>query len=75
VSTYSNMVLTITTEYIGPSSKAFLDRQTRAHMGGLSFDSIEKTQLPELAKWVNVSAGLLIGKDKAQALADRIARL
>jgi hypothetical protein len=69
------MVLNITTEYIGPSSKAFLDRQTRAHMGGLDFNDLQKANLPELAKWVNTSAGLLIGKDKAKELSDRISKL
>ncbi len=75
MSTYSDTVLKMTTEYIGPSSKAFLERQTRAHMGGLDFDNLERSQLPDLAKWVNTSAGLLIGKDKAKQLADRIAKL
>jgi hypothetical protein len=44
-------------------------------MGGLDFGAVERSHLPELAKWVNTSAGLLIGKDKAKQLADRITNL
>ncbi len=75
MSQYSEMVLKLTTEYIGPSSKPFLERQTRSHMGGLDFNNLERAHLPDLAKWVGVSAGLLIGNDKAKDLADRIAKL
>ena len=52
-----------------------MQRQTSAHMNGLDFEAIEKQHLPELAKWVNISAGLLIGKEKAKTLADKIAAL
>lgn len=75
MSTQSEAVLKLTIEYIGPSSKAFLERQTRAHMNGLEFGNIERSHLPELAKWVNISAGLLIGKDKAKDLSDRMVKL
>lgn len=72
MSDISDKVLKITVEYIGPSSKAFLERQTRSHMEGLDFANLQKDQLPDLAKWVGISAGLLIGKDKASALAQKI---
>ncbi len=75
MSSVSDRVLTITTEYIGPSSKNFLERQTRSHMGGLEFNAIDRTHLPELAKWVNTSAGLLIGKERSQELSDKILKL
>lgn len=72
MSDVSERVLKITVDYIGPSSKAFLERQTRSHMEGLDFVNLQKAQLADLAKWVNISAGLLIGKDKASDLAQKI---
>jgi hypothetical protein len=65
-------VLKITVDYIGPSSNAFLERQTRSHMEGLDFANLQKAHLPDLSKWVGISAGLLIGKDKANDLAQKI---
>jgi hypothetical protein len=72
LSDVSEKVLKITVDYIGPSSKTFLERQTRSHMNGLEFADLQKTHLPELSKWVGTSAGLLIGKDKAGTLAQKI---
>ena len=72
LSDISDKVLKMTVDYIGPSSKAFLERQTKAHLNGLEFANLQKGDLPELAKWVNVSAGLLIGKDKASDLMQKI---
>lgn len=72
MSDISDKVLKITVDYIGPSSKSFLERQTRSHMKGLDFVDLQKTHLPDLSKWVGISAGLLIGKEKASDLAQKI---
>ncbi len=71
----SDKVLKLTLAYIGPASQKFLERQTVSHMGGLAFTTLEKKHLPELSKWVNTSAGLLINPAKAKELADKIAAL
>jgi hypothetical protein len=68
----SEKVLKLTTNYIGPAAQRFLERQTTSHMNGLQFNTIEKQHLTELAKWVNISAGLVIDKAKAQELANKI---
>jgi hypothetical protein len=72
MSDLSEKVLKLTSLYIGPASERFLERQTNSHMGGLKFADLKKEHLPELAKWVNVSAGLLIDKVKAQELSKKI---
>ena len=72
---YADAVLKLTTEYVGPSAKAFLERQTRSHMGGLEFGNIDRSNAADLARWVNVSAGLLIGKEKAKELSERILKV
>ncbi len=71
----SDKVLKLTTTYIGPASQKFLERQTISHMNSLAFNALEKQHLPELAKWVNTSASLLINQAKAKELADKIAAL
>jgi hypothetical protein len=71
----SDKVLKLTTTYIGPASQKFLERQTISHMNGLAFSVLEKQHLPELVRWVNTSAGLLINPAKAKELADKIATL
>jgi len=68
----SEKVLKLTSTYIGPAAQRFLERQTISHMNGLQFNAIEKQHLPELSKWVNTSAGLVIDKTKAQELANKI---
>ncbi len=71
----SDKVLKLTLAYIGPASIKFLERQTVSHMNGLAFNALEKKHIPELAKWVAVSAGLLISPVKAKDLADKILTL
>ena len=75
MSILSDKVLKLTIDYIGPSSLAFLERQTKHHLSGLEFTSLEKSHLPELAKWVGISAGLLIDKKRAAELSEKIKML
>ena len=62
-------------ELLGPAARTFLERQTRSHLGGLDLNNLKKAHLPELAKWVEISAGLHIDKTKAKELAEQMARL
>lgn len=75
MSDLSGRVLKLTMWYIGPASAKFLERQTMAHMHGLKFQDLAKEHIPELAKWVNISAGLLIDKAKADDLSKKIRTL
>jgi len=68
----SEKVLRLTICYLGPASARFLERQTSSHMSGLKFSDLEKKHLPDLAKWVNISAGLIIDKGRAKELSDKI---
>jgi hypothetical protein len=65
-------VLKITVDYIGPAAQRFLERQTTSHLHGVTFGEIKHEHLQELAKWVNISAGLLIDKQRAEELATKI---
>jgi len=72
VSALSETVLWIATRYLGPAAKVFLQRQCTAHLGGAKFDDLRPEQLPEMAKWVELSAGLIIEKDRAKVLGEAI---
>jgi hypothetical protein len=44
-------------------------------MNGLDLNNLERAHLPELAKWVQISAGLLIEKPKAAELAALLVKI
>jgi hypothetical protein len=75
VTAYSDAVLLATQKYLGPSAKAFLERQTKSNMNGLELASIDRTHAPELIKWSEVSAGLLIGKEKTAELVGLVRKI
>ena len=75
MTTYSEEAIKITQKFLGPAAKSFLERQTRSHMNGLDLNNLERAQLPELAKWVQTSAGLLIEKPKAAELASLLVKI
>jgi len=75
MSELSDKILKLTLNYIGPASQAFLERQTTKHMNGLIFADLEKNHLVDLARWVAISAALLIDGQKAKELSERILKL
>ena len=75
MSVCSDEAIKVAQKYLGPAARTFLERQTRSHLGGLDLNNLKKAHLPELAKWVEISAGLLIDKTKAKELAEQMARL
>ena len=75
MSDLSEKVTTIAVGYLGPAARVFLERQTKAHLNGLSFADLEKKHLPELQRWVMISASLLIDKGKAKEFSDYIGKL
>ena len=72
VTELSERIVKLSICYLGPAANRFLERQAAAHMNGLKFSDLKKEHLPELAKWVNISAGLLIDKSRAKELSDKI---
>ncbi|ABD42168.1 hypothetical protein Mhun_2468 [Methanospirillum hungatei JF-1] len=75
MSDISEKVLAITVQVLGPASRRFLERQTKFHLDGLEFDDLKKEHIPELAKWVGISAQLIVDEKKASQLADKIKNL
>lgn len=75
MSDISEKVLAITVQVMGPASRRFLERQTKFHLDGLEFDDLTKDHIPELAKWVGISAQLIVDDKKAAMLAETIKKL
>lgn len=71
----SEAVLAESIKYLGPAAKRFLERQTKFHLEGIEFDSLLPQHIPELAKWVNISAQLIIDKNKALELSEKISTM
>ncbi len=75
MSDISEKVLAITVQVMGPASRRFLERQTKFHLDGLEFDDLTKDHIPELSKWVGISAQLIVDDKKAAMLAETIKKL
>jgi hypothetical protein len=75
ITALSEAVLAESIKYLGPAAKKFLERQTKSHLGGIEFDTLSRSQIPELAKWVHASAAIVIDKSKAAELAEKIIKL
>jgi len=70
----SQKIITLSTDYLGPASERFINRQVVQHLKK-DLDTLDLADLQDLSHWVNVSAGLLIDKARAQELASKITSL
>jgi hypothetical protein len=75
ITALSETILAESIKVLGPAAKRFLDRQTVHHMGGLAFDDLRAEHIPDLVKWVGISAQLIIDKKKAEELVKKISDL
>lgn len=64
----------IAARYMGPQAENFILRQVRSHLK-LEPDGLKATHISELAKWVGVSAGLIMPKDQANLMKQEILKL
>ena len=71
----SDAVLEIATEYLGPAAITLLERQTKFHLKGLTFNDLEPLHCEELAKWVALASAMFIEQELASELADKVQRL
>ena len=57
----SKQLIEIATNYLGPAGERFITRQVTSHLeGGITLETLAPEHLPELSKWVGVSAALLL---------------
>ncbi|MBS3909965.1 MAG: hypothetical protein KGZ93_10165 [Actinobacteria bacterium] len=74
MSDLSKQVLNIAVSYLGPAAERFLERQCSAHLN-TSFENLSAGEIPELGRWITISAGLVIGKDKAEEFSNKVLAL
>lgn len=67
-------VVAISQPYLGPATESFLARQCKSHLK-TDLAAVTQSQMKELAKWVEVSAGLIMDSAKAAELARKLAAL
>lgn len=71
--TFYDQCVALVGKYI-PAPEVFLNRQLIAHLNKTK-DTLSVADKTELAKWCKVSAGLLVGNEKAEALSNDILAL
>ena len=64
-------VITTSKVYLGPATEAFMNRQCKWHLKKLP-EELASTDLEELAKWIEIGAGLVMDKTKATELAGKV---
>ncbi len=68
----SERILEIATDYLGVGAKRFLDRQA-AHLKFSSFEMLDEEHLEKFVWWVDVSAKLLLDRQRAAEFARKMA--
>jgi hypothetical protein len=58
-------ITSVAVKYLGLAAPVFLEQQTKMHLGDIQFETVEREPLHSLQYWVRISAGILIGKEKA----------
>ncbi len=64
-------ITTVSAEYLGPAAERFILRQIKGHLD-IDPEDLSLEHLDKLARWVEISAGLIIDKEKAKELAEKI---
>ncbi len=54
----------ITTDYLGPAAKRFVDRQIVAHLNKQKPEELSKEDMPKFIEWVRISLSLLTEEQK-----------
>jgi hypothetical protein len=70
---FSN-IINIAKLYMGPAAEAFIKRQIKGHLK-IEPEMLNNQHVNDLAKWCQVSAGLLMEKEKAREFGEKIREL
>lgn len=67
-------VVSVSKIYLGPATEAFIARQCKAHLKKEAAE-LAAADLVNLAKWLEIGAGLLMDQGKASELARKVKTL
>lgn len=70
---YDN-IINIAKLYMGPAAEPFVKRQIKSHLK-IELEVLNNQHIEELAKWCQISARLIMDKEKAQEFGNRIKNL
>ncbi len=70
---YDN-IINIARPYMGPAAEAFVKRQIKSHLK-IEPEMLNDQHIDELARWCQISARLIMDKEKAQEFGNRIKNL
>ena len=71
MSALSEKVVALSKPFLGPATESFLSRQCKSHLK-IELTDLSATHLKELAKWVELGAGLIMDTAKATDLSRKI---
>ena len=71
MSVTSDKVIAVSKPYFGPATESFLARQCKSHLK-MELNDLGPTHLKDLAKWVELGAGLIMDPAKATEVARKI---
>jgi hypothetical protein len=71
MSVVSDKVISISKKYFGPATEPFLTRQCKAYLK-VELNDLTAAHLKDLAKWVEVGAGLIMDPAKATEVSQKI---
>ncbi len=74
MSVTSDKVIGLSKPYFGPATEQFLARQCKSHLK-IELTDLGPTHMKDLAKWVELGAGLIMDPAKGAELAKKIASL
>jgi hypothetical protein len=66
-------IVSVSKPYLGIATDAFLKRQLK-HINRTP-ESLDKSCIPELSKWIEISAKMLMGEAKAKNLKEKILKM
>ncbi len=69
-----NLVVDVCKPYLGDEADSFLSRQCVFHLRTAP-KQIDRHDIPELARWAEISGRLVLGKDKAKEMRIQIESL
>lgn len=67
-------IVAVCKPYLGDQTESFLSRQCVFHLH-IPTKDLTRDELPELARWAEISGALIIGKEKAKEMRRQIEML
>ena len=70
--TLYDQVLKVASQYLGPAAEKFVQRQIKSHLNLTSPQALSAQNLPDLARWCEISGALVMDKEKAAEFRSRV---